>query len=101
MQRSLCEQHGEDQGQAIFRAWFAIYWDADIIDTGVYDSQAADFLAEVQHSAELAGLPAEPCAGQQPAAGKAGQRPLGRTVRGGRAGAEDQYGSVYLSVKKT
>jgi len=55
MQRSLCEQHGEDQGQAIFRSWFAIYRDADIIDTGVYDSQAADFLAEAQHSAELAG----------------------------------------------
>lgn len=55
MQQSLCEKHGKDQGQAIFRSWFAIYRDADIIDTGAYDSQAEDFLAEAQHNAELAG----------------------------------------------
>ena len=55
MQRSLCAQHGEDQGQAIFRSWFAIYRDADIIDTGVYDSHAEDFVAEAQRNAELAG----------------------------------------------
>ncbi len=55
MQQRLCEQHGEEQGAAIFRSWFANYREADIIDTGAYDSQAADFLAEASQNAELAG----------------------------------------------
>lgn len=55
MQQSLREQHGAEQGEAIFRSWFAAYRDADIVDTGAYDSYAADFLAEAQRNADLAG----------------------------------------------
>ena len=77
---NLVERYGEEKGLRIFGVWFDSYRSVDIIDTGIYDCRSPDYTAAAQRSAELIGLPCLLCGGQQYTAGKAGVRPLGRSV---------------------
>lgn len=53
MQRRLCEQYGGMYGSMIFNSMFANYTNVDMIDTGVYDCYAEDYVIEAQRNADL------------------------------------------------
>ena len=52
--QGLCQKNGSAKGAEIFNSWFAPFTDADIIDTGVYDCYAGDYLAAARRNADLA-----------------------------------------------
>lgn len=49
----LFRKYGEKNGQIVFDRWFEGYHTVSVIDTGVYDSYAPDFLEFAQYNAEL------------------------------------------------
>ena len=53
MYESCIQQYGEKRGKFYFDVMFSGYHRVGIIDTGVYDSYAPDFLKEAQLSADL------------------------------------------------
>ncbi len=54
---SVIEKYGEKKGKRIFEIWFDSYRSVDIIDTGVYDSYAPEYLEAAKRSADLIDCP--------------------------------------------
>ena len=55
MLEKMCERCGREDGESIFRSMFASYTNADIMDTGLYDCYAKEYIAEAQKKADLIG----------------------------------------------
>jgi hypothetical protein len=53
MQKRLCEKYGMENGISIFDSWFATYTNVDVIDTGIYDCHAKDYVAQARRDADL------------------------------------------------
>lgn len=53
MKEQLCREYGMEFGTSVFGAWFADYTNADIIDTGIYDCYAEEYVEEAQKNADL------------------------------------------------
>ena len=51
--RAIFAEHGEYNGDMLFKSWFGSYHDLDIIDTGAYDCYSEDFVVYAQESADL------------------------------------------------
>lgn len=51
IRESLIERYGEKRGIGIFREWFKAYHSVKIIDTGVYDAYAPDYLKKARADA--------------------------------------------------
>ena len=49
----ICRRYGMEIGTSIFGGFMEGYHHADMIDTGVYDCYAEDFVAEMQQCADL------------------------------------------------
>lgn len=53
MQRRLCKKYGGMNGSIIFNSMFADYTNVDIMDTGIYDCYAEEYVIEAQRNADL------------------------------------------------
>ena len=53
IRRKVFAEHGEYNGDMIFKSWFGMYHDLDIIDTGMYDCYDEEFVTYAQESADL------------------------------------------------
>lgn len=53
LREELCEKYGEKKGMRVFRLWFDSYTDIDVIENGICDCHADDFVEMARKSAEL------------------------------------------------